>query len=554
MKLSLPAIILICLSFDAFSQLKEAPAIDKIFAKWDTKDSPGCAVGIFRDGKIIFSKGYGMANLDYNIANSAASVFDLASTSKQFTAACIMLLVEQGKLNLHDKIRDFFPELRENTAQITVQHLLHHTSGIRDYLTLAYYKGLGDVDYYDDTEVMNWLCAQNNLNFPAGEEFLYSNSGYWLLGQIVNKVSGMHMSEFARKEIFEPLGMTNTRFQTDMNDIIKNRATGYEPHEEAGFKISMTPLDLIGDGGIYSSIEDLKKWDDAFYHSKVFSKNFWAGMTKTGQLNNGKDLDYAAGLMIGKYKGLEIISHGGAFVGFRSDMIRFPEHKFTVVILCNRADANPSALCFQIADIFLENKFIPESNSGNPGSVSEVLPPDEAFPFQNLIGKYELKPGLDVIVSIENDSIHIVQNWNNAAYNLAKKSGNSFQLPDNAAVTFTFSDKQDGFAQKLSVNQNGKISNALRKKEMDIAQIDLTIYEGYYSSSELNTIYNIFLKDNTLQLRQGKNDPIALSVHDMDKFTAPGILISFKKIGGHVHAFDFEAGRIKNIAFNKISE
>ncbi len=552
MRITLLAVILICVALEAFSQINEAPAIDKIFSEWDNPNSPGGSVGVFRDGKIIFSKGYGMANLDYNIPNSASSVFDLASTSKQFTAACIMLLVEKGKLNLNDKIRDFFPELKENTSGITVQHLLHHTSGIRDYLTLAYYQGLGDEDFYEDKDVLEWLRLQENLNFQPGEEFLYSNSGYWLLGQIVNKVSGMHMSEFARKEIFEPLGMNNTRFQTDMSEIIKNRATGYAPDENGRYKISMTPLELIGDGGIYSTIEDVKKWDDAFYQSKVFSKNFWTSMTKTGQLNNGNDLDYAAGLMIGKYKGLKKISHGGAFVGFRSDMLRFPEHHFSVVILCNRADVNPSALCLQVADIFLKNNYIVETNSGKPGALTETIPPVEVYSFQNLIGKYELVPGLEVEVSIKNDSMHILQKWNNAAYNIAKTRGNSFQLPDNPEVTFTFSEKLDGFTQKLSVNQNGRISHAIRKKEVDLTHIDLKVYEGYYPSSELQTVYHIFLEGGILRLKILDKEPINLTACNIDEFNAPGMLLRFNKIGETITGFEMDAGRIKNITFNKI--
>lgn len=553
MRIPILASILLCYSIATLGQIIDSAAIDKIFSRWDKPNVPGCAVGIFQDGKTIFAKGYGMANLDYNIPNSPSSVFDLASTSKQFTAACIILLAESGKLKLTDKVRNFFPELKENTSEITVQHLLYHTSGIRDYLTLAYFKGLGDDDFYDDKDVLTWLSLQENLNFQPGEEFMYSNSGYWLLGQIVNKVSGMDMSEFARQQIFEPLGMTNTRFQRDMSDIIKNRATGYVPDGQGGYKISMTPLELIGDGGIYSTIDDLKKWDDAYYNSKVFSKNFWTAMTTTGQLNNGDKLDYAAGLMIGKYKGLETISHGGAFVGFRSDMLRFPEQKFSVVVLCNRADANPSGLCLRVSDIFLEDKFIVEAPEINPASASENSAPEEAYSLQSFTGKYELKPGLIVDVSIQKDSVHILQTWNNSEYNLARASGNSFHLPGNPMLTFTFSELRDGFTEKLSVNQNGNISHSTRKKEVDFSQINLKIYEGHFYSNELQTGYHIFLKDESLHLKIPENEPVHLTVYDIDQFMAPDMLLRFDKIGQKTTGFQLDAGRIQNITFNKIS-
>jgi len=300
---------LLTLQIQMSAQIKESKAVDLIFSEWDKTDSPGCGLGIIKDGELIYVKGYGMANLEYDIPNSASSVFRIGSTSKQFTAACIVRLIEQGKLSFDDKLSDLYPDFPAYAKQITISHLLNHTSGIRDYLTLSYLKGLGDDDFYQDKDIMKWLVNQEELNFAPGEEYTYSNSGYWLLGQIVNKVAGMNMADYAKKEIFEPLGMSSTHFHNDHTEIVKNRASGYVPNGEGAYQISMTTLDMIGDGGIFTSINDIKKWDDAYYNSTVLSKEFWKMMTKQGVLNSGEQIDYASGLMISSFKGLKTVSH-----------------------------------------------------------------------------------------------------------------------------------------------------------------------------------------------------------------------------------------------------
>ena len=242
--------------------------------EWNKTDVPGCALGIIKEGNLIYAKGYGMANMEYDIPNSANSVFRIGSTSKQFTAASIVLLAEKDKLSLDDNLKSLYPNFPDYAQKITIRHLLNHTSGIRDYLQISYLKGLRDDDYYKDDNVMKWLINQTDLNFVPGEEYLYSNSGYWLLGQIVKKVAGMNMAEFALKEIFEPLKMNNTHFHNNQTQIVKNRASGYVPDNNENFKISMTTLDMIGDGGIFTTINDIKKWDDAYYGTAVLSREF----------------------------------------------------------------------------------------------------------------------------------------------------------------------------------------------------------------------------------------------------------------------------------------
>lgn len=330
--------------------------VDMQLERFVEPGSPGYAVGIIKDGKVIHAKGYGLANLEYDIPIIEKSVFRIASVSKQFTAASIVVLINQGKLSLDDTLNNFFPKFPKYAEKITVAQLLNHTSGVRDYLALSELMDFRGSDYFTDQEVEAWLQRQRGTNFTPGEKNLYSNSGYWLLGQIVQKVSGKNLADFAAEEIFEPLGMKNTSFHNNHRKIVKNRASGYSPSKDGGFQISMTNLDLIGDGGVFTTIEDLAKWDAAYYSKNIFGNKFWELMERKGKLNNGKELNYASGLRHGSYRGLDSIGHGGAFFGFRAFMDRFPEQKMTVIVLSNRSDAYPRAQAMRLQDILLKDE------------------------------------------------------------------------------------------------------------------------------------------------------------------------------------------------------
>ena len=329
--------------------------VDKLFAKWDSTVSPGAALAIIRDGEIIYKRGYGMANLEHNVPITSTSVFRIGSTSKQFSASCIAILALQGKISLDDDIRKYIPELSKHEKPITIRHLVHHTSGIRDYLTLASIAALPDDHFYTPEDSVELIARQKGLNFLPGEEHLYSNSGYFLMGEIVKRVSGKSLNDFAQEHIFKPLGMKNTHYHDDHTLVVKNRADGYSP-TKGGFRINMTTLDHVGDGGVFTTVEDMFLWDQAFYTNKL-GKQLMDLIQTPGALNNGEKLNYAFGLGIDEYKGLNRVSHGGGFVGFRAQMVRFPDQKFTVVCLANLGTINPSRLCTQIADIYLADHF-----------------------------------------------------------------------------------------------------------------------------------------------------------------------------------------------------
>jgi CubicO group peptidase (beta-lactamase class C family) len=543
-------LFLISFTVYSFGQIKESQAIDNIFTEWNKTDVPGCALGIIREGKLIYAKGYGMANMEYDIPNSASSVFRIGSTSKQFTAACIVLLAEKDKLSLNDNLKSLFPDFPEYAEKITIRHLLNHTSGIRDYLQISYLKGLGDDDYYTDDNVMKWLINQTDLNFAPGEEYLYSNSGYWLLGQIVKKVAGINMAEFAKKEIFEPLEMGDTHFHNDHTQIVKNRASGYVPDNNETYKISMTTLDMIGDGGIFTTINDIKKWDDAYYESNVLSREFWSVMTQQGILNNGEVIDYASGLMISKYKGLKTIRHGGAFVGFRAELLRFPEQKLSIAIFANIGDANPSRMANQVADVLLKDKLI-EKVVKKDKKVKIDTTEDE-FQLSQLVGDYEIQPGAVAKLSIKNDSLNVLQTWNKSTYTILKVSGNTFQISGNENISFSFSNLKDGFTQTLTVIQDGSETKAKRKKEVNLSGIDLNDYLGSYYSKELDVTYDFEIENGILKAGiKEKKSLVDCTISEIDQLTMEFGMIRFQRTDGLISSFELDSGRVKNLKFHK---
>ena len=542
-------VIIICLvGLSLSGQIMNTKSIDSLFNNWDNSHAPGCALGIVKDGQLIYSNGYGMANMEYSIPNTDSTVFRIGSTSKQFTAACIIRLVEQGRLTLDETLQEIFPDFPDYARKITINHLLNHTSGIRDYLQLSFLKGLGDDDFYTDDDVMAWLVNQRDLNFEPGAEFLYSNSGYWLLGQIVLEVAGMNLAEFAARELFQPLGMEHTHFHNDHNRIVKYRASRYVPDPRDGYKISMTTLDMIGDGGIFTTIKDLKKWDDAYYQSSVLSHSFWEMMTQQGILNNGEQIDYASGLFIADYKGLKTIRHGGAFVGFRAEMLRFPEQHVTIAILANRGDARPSSLANQVADIILKDVFpAQEKIKKDDGAVPARQP--EKLNLKQLAGNYELQAGMVLKVTLENDTLVVEQSWDKVVYQIVRTDGNTFVIPHNDGILFTFSKVEDGFSQQLEVLQSGNKMHLYRKPTMDPSQVNLADYAGDYYSQELDVTYHFRLEDDILVVQIDKKATAVCSISGPDAISMYLGLARFRRGEGKITGFELDSGRLKNLKF-----
>lgn len=340
---------------------KKAGGVDEIFADLVKPGSPGCALGVYRDGKIIYSKGYGLANLEENVPITPQSVFDIGSTSKQFTAASILLLEKQGKLSVNDDIRKYLPELPDYGQKIAILHLLNHTSGLRDYLTLMELAGINIDSVTTDEDALQMIARQKALNFAPGSAWLYSNTGFFLLSVIVKRVSGKTLMEFAAENIFSPLGMAHTQFRDDHTSLIANRAMAYNPKEKGGgYSLDVSYFEQTGDGAVHTSVEDLQKWDENFYGGQIGGKEFLVEIQEHGKLNDGKVLDYAKGLFIEDYRGLHAVRHGGSWGGYRAELLRFPEQHFSVACLCNLGNANPEERAQRVADVYLGSLMKPK--------------------------------------------------------------------------------------------------------------------------------------------------------------------------------------------------
>jgi CubicO group peptidase (beta-lactamase class C family) len=530
--------------------------VDKLFAPWDRSDSPGCALGIIRDGQFLYKRGYGMANLEYDIPITSESVFRIGSTSKQFTAMCLALLEEEGKLSLDDDIRKYLPEMPEYESPITIRHLLHHTSGIRDYLTLMSLAGERDDDFCVDGEVVDLLARQKELNFKPGEEHLYSNSGYFLLSVIVKRVTGRSMHAYAQEKIFAPLGMNQTHFHDDHTMVVKNRASGYSPKAGGGFSISMTTLDMIGDGGIFTCVDDLLLWDQNFYHNQLGKtrQELIDRMITPGTLNSGEKLDYALGLTVSEYRGLKMISHGGAFVGFRAEMIRFPEQRFSVIVLANLSTINPSKLARQVADLFLADLLTetPTSADEKPEFISlpeSQLKEKEGFYYNRQEDQVWKISYREEALSVDTFSFR---------FRIRPISQTSFHSENSPFdITVEFDKPTEEKPALMSVNREGAktlIFEAVLPEKADLS--GLKEYEGQYFSPELQVSYEIFLKNGKLFLRHENpykeypRLPFVQVFKDKFQFSSIGINF-FRNEKNEIASLTRNAGRVRNIRFFK---
>lgn len=348
-----------------------ASEIDAILAPWSGKDSPGCAVGVFQNGAMAYARGYGMASLEHDAPITPDSVFYAGSVSKQFTAMAAALAIEQGTLAYEDPIRKYLPELPGYADAIRVRHLLHHTSGLRDYNTLLAIAGHRDEVAWDNRAVLRITAKQKALNFSPGDEYLYSNTGYTLLATIVERATGTPFAAFADRHIFTPLGMTASHFHVDARRLVRGRALGYGGR--AGAWTLDTPInERAGAGGLYTNVPDLLKWDENFYTGKVGGADLLKRLQARGTLNDGTTLPYAWGLQIGKYRGLATVEHSGSLGGYRAYLLRMPSQHASVALLCNGSSIVPSRLAQRVADILPGIRF--------PDGVPRTPPPASARP------------------------------------------------------------------------------------------------------------------------------------------------------------------------------
>lgn len=329
--------------------------IDHLFAQWNGAATPGYTIGVVRNDSLLYAKGYGMSNLEYDIPNTPETIFHMASISKQFTAYSIVLLARQGKLSLDDDIRKYLPWFPDLKEKITIRNLLHHTSGIRDQWQLLAIAGTRIDDVITQDHIIKVLSRQQALNFKPGAEYSYSNSGFTMLAEIVRSVTGQSLRKFTDSAIFRPLGMNHTHFHDDYTEIEKNRAYSYSMTDSAHFANSILSYSNAGATSLFTNVGDMSKWIMNFYNPVVGDRKDIAQLTQTGLLNNGKKISYALGIVVDEHKGWRRYSHSGADAGYRTSIAVFPDLKMGFIVFSNFDDSRPGQKTDEIADLFIKD-------------------------------------------------------------------------------------------------------------------------------------------------------------------------------------------------------
>jgi CubicO group peptidase (beta-lactamase class C family) len=536
----------------------QAARVDNVFKQWNRRDSPGCALGVYKNGKIVYKHGYGMANLTDDIAITPDTVFHVASMSKQFTAASIVLLAQQGKLSLHDDVRRYIPELPDFGETITIQNLIHHTSGLRDQWSLLELAGWRySLDLITDDDVMSVMTRQRDLNFKPGEKYLYCNTGYTLLGLIVKRVSGMSLREFTSKNIFDPLGMTSTHFRDDHAEIVKHNALGYmQEGKDKPFRLSVTNFDTVGATSLHTTVEDLQRWDENFYHPRVGDRAFVEQMLERGKLNSGEQLDYAFGLVGGKYRGLPTVDHAGGDAGYRSDMTRFPEQHFSAAVLCNSAETNPTRLVREVADILLAKDF--KQSEQTPGGPSPKVTEAQLTAEQKaaLTGLYWdgedddfnkiIVEGGQLKINFGGSDSHELKADKDMVFRLADASRG-----DEVEIRFVPATSESPRRMQQSVSgKKPKLYEAVVPFNPGAAE--LAQYTGAYVSEEIDPVYTIFMEDSNLRLVWMKHKPETLQPAMHDVFSGDiGTLHFTRDSNQHISGLILNTDRIRNFRFSK---
>jgi CubicO group peptidase (beta-lactamase class C family) len=519
--------------------------------------TPGGVVGVIKNGKLIFIKAYGVANFKTKEPNTTSTLFNLASVSKQFTAAAILILANEKKLSLKDDIRKYIPELPDYGYTITIENLVHHTCGIRSNDVLKLLASTQDSTETQE-EIYNLIIKQKSLNFKPGDEFLYSNSGYVLLVKIIEKTSGMIFSKFIEEKIFKPTGMNETVIYDKAGKIIPNSAAGHIWGGNEKFKKTGTMNNtVVGQSNIYTCVNDFLQWDNNFYKSKLGKWDFARAITSRTTLSNGDTCSYAFGLDIGEHNGLKTISHQGGTADFTAQYIQVPAEKFAVVCLFNIA-VDVTTLAYKITDLYIKGKPKTAAASLHPQKVMV----DTAV-LEKYVGKYfDEKQWLMATITKEADHL-VFQAPYQDKFEIYPSSDTSF-FATIADVKFIFSKDSKGATAKITIIQDGqKFPMAyLGTNVFPLKTEQLSKYAGTFYSEEINATYPVLFKDNKLYVkfpqslaRFCKDNPEAELLSEYaDYFASPVCGFQFtRNAANEISGFILkDVGRVRNLVFSKV--
>lgn len=516
-----------------------AQRVDEIFARWNATTSAGCAVGVVQNGLTVLERAYGMADLEHGIPNTPETIFEGGSLSKQFTAAAAVLLALDGKLSLDDDVREYVPELPDYGHQITLRHLMTHTSGLRDWGSVASISGWGrEQRTHDHDWVLDILGRQTELNFVPGHEYSYSNTGYNLLAIIVGRVSGMSFADFSMERIFEPLGLRNTQWRDDYRRIVPGRSAAYAA-TGIGWEIDRPIEHVHGNGGILTTVGDLGIWAQALEEGRLGGPEFVRMMHDQGNLNDGSEIVYAAGLRVESFMGVPAVTHTGSTAGYRAFLGRYPAQGLSVAMLCNASNV---------------------STSGNGGAVARVYLGDAAEePAPNVAADVRGGPALSAFEGLYADPVtgdtrelEVEDGSLRDGRTTLVRAGSHEFLVEVGARRYLF-DAAGSSPGGFEIDDWQYTEQRYERVEpWTPSTADLRDYVGTFHSEQAETTYRVSVEDGALTVWQRPNDTETLEAIYEDTFEMRGRIVRFRRDAtGRVESLSLSLGRVYDMPFER---
>ena len=532
-----------------------ALAADSVFQAFDRTDSPGCALGVYQDGKVQYARGYGMASLEHGVALSPRSVLDVGSISKQFTAMAILMLQKEGKLNIDEPIRKYIPEMPPYADKITIRRALSQTSGLRDLYTMM--GQTGRTFGGDTVDALRVIMGSTEPNYEPGARYLYTNSGWILAAQIIYRLTGKTLALFAQERIFAPLGMHETLYHADVTTIIPNGAEGYSPRPGGGFRVARSTYDgaIVGAGAVHTSVEDFGRWLNNYDSATVGGRDILETMTTATKLNDGSpatsgaNQTYAVGLSVGTLRGLRTVSHGGSWAGYRGHFIRFPEQHFAVATFCNLTTSGPDSLARKVAGIYLGDRM--QADSDRAWTTALASAPGSEVPVANL------RALVGVWRNVERGEIRRTRLVGDTLFSIGGErtrmvpsDGGRFRVGSGTEVRF----EGDAAApSRMIVRTTGETVTFARADTAALTPAKLAEYAGDYRSDEAGATHTWKVEKDQLVLyvndrRQGVLEPTY-----KDGFTRAGTVIDVTRDAkGRITGLVLEAGRVRHLRFTRL--
>jgi CubicO group peptidase (beta-lactamase class C family) len=516
------------------SQTPAEPDVDRIFSRF-TETTPGCAVGVAQNGRTTLAKAYGLADLEHDVRNTADTIFEAGSVSKQFTAAAVLLLAKEGKLSLDDPVRKYIPEVPDYDVPLTIRHMLNHASGLRDWGSVAGIAGWPRTTRaYSHAHVLEIVSRQRALNFTPGTRYSYSNTGYNLSAILVSRVSAMPFADFTQKRIFGPIGMTRTSWRDDYQRIVKGRAIAYSG-DNGQFETLMPFENVHGNGGLLTTVGDLLKWNANFTSHIVGDAAFSREQETPGRFNDGRAQGYALGLMVGTHNGLREIAHSGSTAGYRAHLTRFPDQNLSVAVLCNVSSGNATQYAEAVADLYLASQMKRQP----PAKATHVLTAAEAAAATGMFR--DAATGAVINMTRVDDG---VQAGRGAVF--AATSGTRFVT----AAGDAWEVGAGGAAKSTDVY--GTVIKFERVSPATPSVNDLQELTGTYVSDDAETTLSARVEDGALVLKRRPDTTIRLAPLYKDAFNGQiGTVIFRRNSAGSVVELGVVQDRVWNMRFER---